>query len=108
MAGGSHRWEIGAVRVARLPDNQVTVFGAFLVPELTPANVQRELDWLAPHFAASDGRIGLSFHSMLVESDHRKIVIDTCMGNDKPRPSPLWDAQLDWHLRRGDYLERLA
>ena len=108
MDGGSHRWEVGAVRLARLPDNEVTLHGAFLVPEFTPANVAAELGWLAPHFAAGDGRIVLSFHSMLVESAGRRIVIDTCMGNDKPRPSPLWDAQLDWHLRRGDYLERLA
>jgi len=108
MDGVSHRWEVGAVRIGRLPDNQPTLFGAFLVPEFTPDNVTRELEWLAPHFAAADGRIGLSFHSTLIESDRRRIIIDTCMGNDKPRPAPLWDAQLGWHLRRGDYLERLA
>src|SRR5579871_6720696 len=108
MEGGSHRWQLGAVRIARLPDHQTELFGEFLVPEFTPDNVRRELGWLAPHFAAPDGRIGLSFHSMLVESDGRRIVIDTCMGNHKPRPAPLWDAQLGWHLRRGDYLERLA
>ncbi len=104
----THRWDVGAVRVARLVDHEVTLFGGFLVPEFTPANVIGELEWLAPHFATADGRIGLSFHSMLVESDGHKIVIDTCMGNLKPRPAPLWDAQLGWHLRRGDYLERLA
>ncbi|HTW86721.1 MAG TPA: MBL fold metallo-hydrolase [Candidatus Binataceae bacterium] len=108
MAGESHRWEVGGVRIARLADHQATLFGAFLVPEFTPENVRAEIDWLAPHFASADGRIGLSFHSLLVESAGQKIVIDTCMGNHKARPAPLWDPQLGWDMRQGDYLDGLV
>jgi glyoxylase-like metal-dependent hydrolase (beta-lactamase superfamily II) len=107
MIGISHRWEIGEIKIARLPDNEITLFGGFLVDEFTPENIRHETDWLMPLFATADGRIGVSFHSLLVESQGLKIVIDTCMGNDKPRPSPLWDAQLGWHLRRGSFLDEL-
>jgi hypothetical protein len=64
------------VRIARLPDHQA-LFGAFLLLEFTSENIQREIDWLAPHFASADGRIGLSFRSLLAESAGLRIVIDT-------------------------------
>jgi hypothetical protein len=65
-----------SVCIARLSDHQATLSGAFLVSEFRSENNQREIDWLAPHFASADGRIGLSFHS-LPESAEFRIVIYT-------------------------------
>jgi glyoxylase-like metal-dependent hydrolase (beta-lactamase superfamily II) len=51
----------------------------------TEDNVKREGEWLAP-FTDEKGRFRLSIHSLLVESEGHRIVVDTCVGNNKVRP----------------------
>src|SRR5271170_4686945 len=101
-------WRIGDVPIVRIPDKEVALNCEWLVAEFTPATVKRERSWLYPHSATADGLMRLSFHSMLVESQGLKIVIDTCLGNDKPRPAPTWDPAIEWDLRKGPYLDHLA
>ncbi|MGH7906919.1 MAG: MBL fold metallo-hydrolase [Candidatus Binataceae bacterium] len=108
MIEHSYHWQIGDIGIIRVPDNEVALDGAFLISELTHENLRRENGWLYPHCKTDDGRIRLSFHSLLLKSGGMNIVIDTCMGNDKPRPSPLWDAGLEWNNRRGPYLDEIA
>jgi glyoxylase-like metal-dependent hydrolase (beta-lactamase superfamily II) len=45
----------------------------------------RTLPWLFPHFVTPAGEIILSFHALLVEARGLRLVVDTCIGNDKPR-----------------------
>ena len=40
--------------------------------------------------------------SLLVETPTRRFIIDTCIGNDKPR-----DVK-NWHMRKGRFLEDMA
>jgi glyoxylase-like metal-dependent hydrolase (beta-lactamase superfamily II) len=48
--------------------------------------------WLRPHFADEEGRLRLSIHSFIVETPDRRIVVDTCLGNDKKgRRIPHWN-----------------
>jgi glyoxylase-like metal-dependent hydrolase (beta-lactamase superfamily II) len=45
----------------------------------------------------------MSFHSVLVRTPDQTILVDTCLGNHKPRP------HVDlWHQRQGPYLADLA
>jgi glyoxylase-like metal-dependent hydrolase (beta-lactamase superfamily II) len=110
MADGGelYRWRIGDVPVVRIPDHEVALNGEWLVTEFTPGNIRREREWLYSSSSTDDGRIRMSFHSMLVESEGLRIVIDTCLGNNKPRPAPAWDPALEWHMRKGPYLDHLA
>jgi glyoxylase-like metal-dependent hydrolase (beta-lactamase superfamily II) len=103
-----YSWRVGDVSIVRIPDHEVALDGGWLVPEFTPGNIRSELHWLYPHSATANGQIRLSFHSLLVESQGLRIVIDTCMGNDKSRPAPAWNPDLGWHMRKGSYLEDLA
>jgi glyoxylase-like metal-dependent hydrolase (beta-lactamase superfamily II) len=74
---GAMRWKIGNVTVSKIP-------------------------WLAPHFVRPDGMLLMSIHALVVESQGRKILVDTCLGNDKKRNIP------DWNMRTGPFLSDLA
>ncbi|HEY4943366.1 MAG TPA: MBL fold metallo-hydrolase [Rhizomicrobium sp.] len=81
------KWQIGDVTVTRVvefespvPYNPETPFFAEATPETL-----RTLPWLYPHFATEDGTLNLSVHALLVEAKGLKLIVDTCVGNDKPR-----------------------
>jgi glyoxylase-like metal-dependent hydrolase (beta-lactamase superfamily II) len=50
----------------------------------------KTIKWLQPHFADADGRLIMSIHALLVETPEKKIIVDTCIGNDKKRSIPAW------------------
>jgi Metallo-beta-lactamase superfamily len=55
-----------------------------LISEATPAAL-REIPWLSPDFVTREGDLVMSVHALLVETPSLRIVVDTCVGNDKPR-----------------------
>ena len=80
-------WKIGDVTVTRVVELEVPIpwseEHAFL-KEATPEAL-KTLPWLHPHFVTEDWGVILSFHALLVETPTARIVVDTCIGNDKPR-----------------------
>lgn len=78
-------WQIGNVAVSRI----VEIF-PFQVPagdlfqQGSPALVQRH-PWLLPHHATADGQIIFAFQAFVVRAGTRRIMIDTCLGNEKSR-----------------------
>ncbi len=72
-----------------------------MLPEAQPDKVL-PIDWLQPHFIDQQGQLISSIFSLLVESQGKRLVIDTCLGNDKPRMVPSWNE------RQGSFLEELA
>lgn len=95
------RWRIGAVTVTRVIETEGPMPASFLYAEATPERIERHA-WLRPHFLAPDGRLIGSIHAFVVESEGTRIVVDTCVGNDKLR------AVKHWNLRKGKFLEDLA
>ena len=50
------------------------------------------ISWLQPDFADERGRLKMSIHALVVETPSRRIVVDTCLGNDKEnRRIPTWN-----------------
>ena len=95
-------WQIGKVSITRVIETEDTSMAAeFMIPDAIPENVL-PISWLQPHFIDAQGQLISSIFALLVESCGKKIVIDTCLGNDKPRAVPAW------HERQGDFLEQLA
>jgi len=44
------------------------------------------MPWLYPHFVSADDRtLNLSVHALLVEAPRMRLLVDTCIGNDRPR-----------------------
>ncbi len=52
-------------------------------------------------FVDAEGEALGSIHTLVVESGDRRIVVDTCIGNDKERPIPAWNR------RQGPFLKDL-
>ncbi|WP_416409035.1 MBL fold metallo-hydrolase [Agrobacterium rosae] len=77
-----------------------------LFPGRTVADLREYETVLSPHHVDfGTARILLGVHSHLLRIGGRNILIDTCIGEHKPRPRRADD----WHQRRGSgYLERLA
>jgi len=96
------RWQIGAVRITRIVEQEDTSMPAeVMLPEATPENVL-PIEWLRPHFIDEEGRLKSAIYSLLVETQGKRLVIDTCLGNDKQRIVP------DWNQRQGAFLEEIA
>jgi glyoxylase-like metal-dependent hydrolase (beta-lactamase superfamily II) len=85
-----NRWQIGKVRISRVVEMETVSKATFVLPDATPENIQRE-PWLQPHFAEPSGRVRMSIHALIVESEGHRIVVDTCLGNDRPRMNPPWN-----------------
>jgi glyoxylase-like metal-dependent hydrolase (beta-lactamase superfamily II) len=75
--------------VTKVTELEVTGGTKFILPDATPEAVQR-YRWLAPHFMDESGRLRMSVHALVVETPTRRIVVDTCIGNDKERSIPGW------------------
>ena len=95
-------WTIGDVRITRVIEVEGPVPATFLLREATPERLEAHARWLRPRFANAKGRLLASVHAFVVESGGRRIVVDTCIGNDKTRSNPFWN-QL-----HGPFLEDLA
>jgi glyoxylase-like metal-dependent hydrolase (beta-lactamase superfamily II) len=77
-------WNVGSVRITSVTELELPIPGAGIVPEATPERLARHA-WLAPRFVTPDGRLRLLIQALVVESCGRRIVVDTCVGNDKDR-----------------------
>lgn len=85
------KWRIGDVTVTKVIELEATGGSRFLLPQATREAIQ-PIAWLRPHFADEEGRLRMSIHTFLVETPDRRIVVDTCLGNDKEnRHIPTWN-----------------
>ena len=74
------RWDIGDVRVTRIVESDTTFSIYDLLPAATSEALTLHKHWLQPHFIDDEGQIKISFHSLVVESRDKVIVVDTCIG----------------------------
>ena len=82
-------WQIGKVKVTRVVEMEVTGGTRFILPDATRDAV-RGYRWLYPHFMDDAGNLVMSIHALVVDTGERRIVVDTCIGNDKQRAIPTW------------------
>lgn len=85
------KWRIGRVTVTKIVELEVTGGSRFILPQATYEAIL-PVAWLRPHFADERGRLKISIHALVVETPERRIVVDTCLGNDKEnRRIPTWN-----------------
>ncbi len=77
-------WTVGDARLTRIAELEVHWPFNVLLPGAE--DVIDDYDWLRPDFVTDDGRMRLSMHAVVIESDGLRIIVDTCVGNDKSRP----------------------
>lgn len=95
------KWRIGDVTVTRVVELATPTSPRLLFDNLSKSDLL-EVDWLAPHFVNEQGYMLMSIHALIVESQGKRIIVDTCLGNDKPRSVE------GWSMRSGPFLADLA
>jgi glyoxylase-like metal-dependent hydrolase (beta-lactamase superfamily II) len=80
-------WTVGAVKVTRIVEMEMPVAHDAERPFLAEATPEalRAMSWLYPDFVDEQDRMRLSIHALLVEAPDLRLVVDTCIGNDKVR-----------------------
>jgi glyoxylase-like metal-dependent hydrolase (beta-lactamase superfamily II) len=79
------KWTVGDVdiwRIVELNDHRDPF--AFLL-EGGSAEQALSYDWLKPHFITPDGQMRISFQAFVIRAGERRIMVDTCIGNDRQR-----------------------
>src|SRR5262249_11463535 len=69
-------------------------------PGLTKELLAENRSWLRPRFLDAADRLILAIQSYLIITPHHTILIDTCVGNHKPRPTRPF-----WHMLNSDRFE---
>ena len=97
---------LGDFTVASVSDlGQQEYPGHYVFPDFAAEVVDEQAHWLAPTFAdAASKKLLLAFQGFLIRTPRHTILVDSCIGNDKERPSrPYWHKRTD-----GPFLDNLA
>lgn len=84
-----HVQKIGGIEVRKVTETDKSEFGPTrLFPTVDLNFVKEQRSWLGPQLIEpAELKLYLSFHSYVVKTRHHTILVDTCWGNHKPRPS---------------------
>lgn len=89
-SGFTQSWQVGAVQITRVVEMEMAGGSRFILPDATPEACQA-LPWMQPHFMNADGKLLMSVHALIIDTGSRRIMVDTCIGNDKERNVPNWN-----------------
>jgi glyoxylase-like metal-dependent hydrolase (beta-lactamase superfamily II) len=95
---------LGEVTISRVVEVGRSSFPTTtMLPDSTAEAIARHHHWLKPHFFdEATGDLASHIQTYIVRTPRHTVLIDTGIGNDKPRPGSA-----AWHLRQGRYLEDL-
>ena len=85
-----NHWKVGNVKVTRIVEME-GVFPPFAMFENLTEDRVKSIAWLHPHYANPEGMVRYSVQAYVVESQGKRIIVDTCIGNDKPRNNEAWN-----------------
>ena len=94
----SLKFSVGDLTIHRLIEQETTFLPAFdMLPGLTAEVLAENRGWMKAAGAIDDSdTLILCFQSYIVTTPHHTILIDSCIGNDKPRPArPKWNMKTD-------------
>ncbi len=84
----STRIEIGSTTIHRIVEQEGPFFDAMqFFPAMTRELLDENRAWLQPRFLDARDRLMLCIQSYIVQTPHHTIMIDSCVGNHKPRPT---------------------
>ena len=94
--------QLGSTTIHRIVEQEGPFFEALkFFPTLTSELLDENRGWLQPKFIDSTDQLMLCIQSYLVRTPHHNILIDTCVGNHKPRPTRPF-----WHLMSSERYEK--
>jgi glyoxylase-like metal-dependent hydrolase (beta-lactamase superfamily II) len=89
---------VGELEIHRIVEQETTFLPALeMLPGLTPDALAENRAWMKKAGAIDDDDVLiLCFQSFVVKTPHRTVLVDSCIGNDKPRPlRPKWNMKSD-------------
>jgi glyoxylase-like metal-dependent hydrolase (beta-lactamase superfamily II) len=98
-------FSVGQATITRIEETYLPTYHARdLFREFDDEIEAQHAHWLVPsHYDSASGLIKLSVHSWLLQIGGKKILIDSCCGNDKVKPGRPF-----WTMLKTNYLERLT
>jgi glyoxylase-like metal-dependent hydrolase (beta-lactamase superfamily II) len=94
----SLKFTVGDFTIHRIIEQETTFLQANdALPTLTPELLAENRAWLQQIGALdTNDTLILCFQSYIIKTPHHTILIDSCIGNDKPRPlRPKWNMKTD-------------
>jgi len=94
--------EIGSATIHRIVEQEGPFFDAMqFFPTITRELLDENRGWLQPRFLDARDQLMLCIQSYVVRTAHHTIMIDTCVGNHKPRPTRSF-----WNMMNSDRYEK--
>jgi glyoxylase-like metal-dependent hydrolase (beta-lactamase superfamily II) len=99
----SLEFSVGDLTIHRVIEQETSFVPALeFMPALTPEVLAENRAWMRQAKALDDDDVLiLCFQSYVIQTPHHTILIDSCIGNDKPRPRPKWNMKTDDTYMRG-------
>src|SRR5919199_6614780 len=97
-------FRLGDLEIHRVIEEENPLFDPLeFFPSLTQEVLEENRGWLeaARAIDAATGKLNLCIQSYLIRTPHHTILVDTCVGNHKPRPTRPF-----WHMKTADTWER--
>lgn len=95
------KWNVGSCSVTLVIELTNVRDPSFVFPALTREEVTLQ-SWMLPDFSTPDGRLISRNQAFIVDTGTRRIIVDTCVGNDKQRRNERWNGLT------GSFLQDLA
>ncbi|MGA8584061.1 MAG: MBL fold metallo-hydrolase [Roseiarcus sp.] len=93
---------IGDITIRRIVEQEGPFLPALDVfPTLTAELLDENRHWLAPEALSRNDKLVFAFQSYLVQTPRHTILVDSCIGNDKVRPT-----RPEWNLKRDETFMR--
>jgi len=93
--------EVGGITIHRIVEQEGPFFGATqFFPDITKELLDANRSWLQPKFLDAQDRLMLCIQSYIVKTPHHTIMVDSCVGNHKPRPTRSF-----WNMMNSDRYE---
>jgi glyoxylase-like metal-dependent hydrolase (beta-lactamase superfamily II) len=86
-------FQAGDITIQRIVESDCPHFNGFeFFPSLSRELFAEHAHWLVPKYFSAEGMLNLCIQSYLVRTRHHTILVDTCVGNHKPRKArAFWD-----------------
>ena len=97
-------FQIDDMTIHRIVEMQMPLMPALgLFPDLTPEILAENRHWLQPSALTAEDEVIAAFQSYVIRTPHHTILLDTCIGNHKTLPRPVWNQKNDTA-----YMDQLA
>jgi glyoxylase-like metal-dependent hydrolase (beta-lactamase superfamily II) len=83
------QWKIGDIKITQLIELTDASGALQVLPDATPANLDT-IPWLKPNFVSPEGHLIMNIQMLIIETPDQKMVVDTCIGNDKALNMEHW------------------